>query len=582
MNKIKKIPYGITDFAAIRAENYYYVDKTRFIKDIENSSKYLFLIRPRRFGKSLWTVILDAYYSEYYKDSFNKWFGGLDIGKNPTESQGKYLILKFNFSAVNPDIDKVEQSFNAHCDMCYMFYHHCYKHYFDVEYFNEFKKLENTNQKLEYIYFHAKKRNLKLFIIIDEYDNFANTILSSYGKVEYKKLTHGEGFFRHFFNKLKVGTTDMNAPIARLFITGVSPLTMDDVTSGFNIGENISTLSEYNQMVGFTESEVVEMIEYYKKEGKINIPTSELIKIMQPWYNNYHFAETDTKPMYNSNMVLFFIKHLISTGKIPTELIDMNVRIDYKKFHQLIVWDKQLNGNFSKLKEVTDKGEINAKLYSNFSVNELTNPDKFVSLLFYFGLLTICGQKEGKPLLKIPNETMKTLWSEYISKAYNESGVFKIDTYKYENLIGDMAYRADWKAVFSFLTDQINKQTKIRDYINGDAMIKGFLLAYLNLTDHYTIHTKKEMNKGFADFYLEPFTILHTEIPYSYLIEVKYMKRSDKKPTENQINTLISEATEQLNKYENDEFVQKTKAHTKILKLALVYSGWELVGSSIV
>ncbi len=264
MNTIKRIPYGLTDFNRIQNENYYYVDKTRYIPLLEETANYLFLIRPRRFGKSLLLSIIEDYYDIARKDIFKDLFANTYISTNATSEQGTYLVLNLNFSSVNPGIDKVEESFESHCEINFEAFNDKYSEYFDDAYQIGYNKKKNSYDRFEYIYIQAKKRKLKLYIIIDEYDNFANSILTTdKGESNYKKITHDEGFFRFFFNKLKAGTTGSDAAISKLFITGVSPITMDDVTSGFNIGLNISTNSVFNELLGFTEEEVKEMLQYY-------------------------------------------------------------------------------------------------------------------------------------------------------------------------------------------------------------------------------------------------------------------------------------------------------------------------------
>jgi hypothetical protein len=562
------------------------VDKTRFIPLLEQSANYLFLIRPRRFGKSLLLSIIEDYYDIYRKDLFKDLFANTYISTNPTAEQGEYLVLSFNFSAVNPGIDKVEASFEWHCRNCFSLFNYKYKHLFDENYIVDFDKAQNSYDKLEYIYYQAKRHKLKLYVIIDEYDNFANTILTTEnGENNYKKLTHDDGFFRFFFNKLKAGTTGSDAAISKLFITGVSPITMDDVTSGFNIGLNISTNPVFNEIVGFTEDEVLRMIEYYKSKGKIQQDVN-LMPMLTQWYGGYRFSKKIGKMTYNSDCILFFIHHLLFTGEQLENPIDPNVTTDYSKLQHLIILDKKLNGNFSHLKSIIENSFIISNIQQSFSLHELIQPESFISLLYYFGLITISGTKAGRTILKIPNETIKSFFSLYIKNSYKATNTFNIEIYHYSNLIQAMAYEGEWQNVFTFLSEEVKKQTAIRDYINGEAMIKGFLLAYLNITDHYMVISEKEMNKGFADIYLEPFFLKYTDMTYSYLIEVKYINRSvknTKKSTKDNpdlsstIEQLVTEATTQLNSYVKDDYVQKTKKNTELRKLILVYHGWELV-----
>ena len=288
----KQIPYGLTDFERIRTANYYYVDKTRYIAEVERNASFFFLIRPRRFGKSLFLNVLRWYYDVNRKDSFEELFGDLYIGSHPTPEQGQYLVLDFNFAGVNPDPDELIRSFNDHCAARFREFAYYYERFFNPGFREKMESLPNADEKLTYTISEAKRLNLSIYLFIDEYDNFTNAILANMGEKHYKALTHGTGFFRYFFNKLKEGATG-DGPIKRMFITGVSPVTMDDVTSGFNIGANMTTDYRFNGIIGFSEGEVREMLAYYKSETGFEDSVDDLINLMKPWYDNYRFS---TKP----------------------------------------------------------------------------------------------------------------------------------------------------------------------------------------------------------------------------------------------------------------------------------------------
>lgn len=303
----KQIPYGLTDFERIRTANYYYVDKTRYIAEVERNASFFFLIRPRRFGKSLFLNVLRWYYDVNRKDSFEELFGDLYIGSHPTPEQGQYLVLDFNFAGVNPDPDELIRSFNDHCAARFREFAYYYERFFNPGFREKMESLPNADEKLTYTISEAKRLNLSIYLFIDEYDNFTNAIFANMGEKHYKALTHGTGFFRYFFNKLKEGATG-DGPIKRMFITGVSPVTMDDVTSGFNIGANMTTDYRFNGIIGFSEGEVREMLAYYKEETGFEDSVDDLINLMKPWYDNYCFSEECMdEPMYNSDMVLYFV-----------------------------------------------------------------------------------------------------------------------------------------------------------------------------------------------------------------------------------------------------------------------------------
>ncbi|MBP5681651.1 MAG: AAA family ATPase, partial [Bacteroidales bacterium] len=323
-NTIKILPYGMSDFARIRRENKYYVDKTMFIPKLEEYSYQMFL-RPRRFGKSLMLNMLAAYYDVKNKDNFDELFGGLYIGDNPTEERNKYLILKFNFSGIDPDENKVQDSFDTYIKSEIVAFAQKYSDYLEADTSEVIKNCKNSNDAFTALKIAVSMSNLRIYVIIDEYDNFANTMLAD-SESNYMKLTHGDGFFRLFFNNLKAATTDNDAAVSRIMISGVTPLTLSDVTSGYNIGMNISADSQFNSLAGFTETEFRQMLEYYRDAtGVFRHTIEELIEITKPWYDNNCFSEdsVDDDRMYNSDMALFFIREYIKkNGKIMDNMVD--------------------------------------------------------------------------------------------------------------------------------------------------------------------------------------------------------------------------------------------------------------------
>ncbi|MDQ1355262.1 MAG: hypothetical protein QG657_5572 [Acidobacteriota bacterium] len=283
---LKQIPYGIADFEDFRQKKLFYVDKTRFIRNIEKKGSFLFFIRPRRFGKSLFLSMMEYYYDVNRKDQFDYLFNGTAIHQNPTKEKNNYLVLSFNFSAVAPDKLHLEKFFLQHIRDSVRYFMDKYGKHLDI-YIKEAREQIDSSKGASALmgtflnYFKGKK--YKLYVFIDEYDNFANTILSDSGEEEYRSITRGEGFLRAFFNVIKAGTTGSDTPISRLFMTGVSPITLDDVTSGFNIGANISLDDDINEILGFDKTEVETLIEYYRQTGKIQHPTPELVDIMGQW-----------------------------------------------------------------------------------------------------------------------------------------------------------------------------------------------------------------------------------------------------------------------------------------------------------
>ena len=586
---VKGIPYGVSDYSRIRQRNYYYVDKTPFLDKIEKAGDYLFLIRPRRFGKSLFIAIMESYYDVLNKDRFEELFKGTWIYEHPTEERGQYLTLVLNFSAVEPSLDKLDASFLNHVKGNAVAFVQRYSaflsNYKEFDYYAQaIKESHSASDILSNILTLCKEAGQKLYVLIDEYDNFSNTILSTIGKDAYQNLTHGVGFFRSFFNILKSGTTRTDSPISRLFITGVSPVTMDDVTSGFNVGKNISMEPAFNRMLGFTGNDVIDMIEYYRANGLIKHSTEYLLDIMTEWYGNYLFSEYGDGDitMFNSDMALYFMDNYFTKQEIPKDLIDRNVRIDYRKLRYLVMVDegkgKTLNGNFGKLREIVEQGSISGALVKGFPLEKLSDRENFISLLFYFGLLTIKSVEATDLTLAIPNETIRRLFYDYIKEAYEETDIFALDLYQYNNLMKEMALKGEWRPLFDYIAGRMKESMSLRDLITGEKSIQAFLNVYLGLSNLYIIHVEREMNKGYADIVMEPFLARYEGIKYSYLIEIKYIKKEGKrKPGKPVIQSLKAEAEVQLKDYGIDTKLGKSLEKTQLIKLVLIFAGHELV-----
>ena len=413
-----------------------------------------------------------------------------------------------------------------------------------------------------------------MYLIIDEYDNFTNVVLSRYGHSRYHDLTHGAGFFRFFFNKIKGATTDSGASFKRMFISGVSPVTLDDVTSGFNIASMITLDPRFNEVLGFTESEVREMLEYYKAEGKWDGNTDEVLDVMRKWYDNYCFSEecTDVK-MYNPDMVLYFMNYLTANRTAPKTLVDNNVKTDYKKLKYLVLLDKHLNGNFSRIKQIAEDGEIKANIETAFPAENLIEPDNFISLLFYFGILTIDRMERGKPVLRVPNLTIRQVLFSYIEQGYRDAEVFRMKTMQLDDLMSGMAYDGDWRPVFEYFAEEVRNQTSIRDYIEGEKAIQTLHLVYMNLTNYFVIFPEQEMNKGFSDLWMSPNFLNHPEMQYCYVVEFKYLKHE---ATDAEVAAKLEEAREQLKLYAGDVKHEQAKGHTTLRRIAVVYRAWEM------
>ncbi|MCR5455088.1 MAG: AAA family ATPase, partial [Bacteroidales bacterium] len=408
---MRNIPYGETDYVTIRKENSYYVDKTAYIPYLENAAKYIMFLRPRRFGKSLFLNMLAAYYDVLRKDEYEQNFGGLNIYDNTTSRQGQYMILKFSFASVDSRKDNVEESFNSLVCKDIMAFVDKYQMYLPDDAAEKIAADNcKSNAMLLTLFRLAAKTPYKIYIMIDEYDNFANTLFST-DEDAYKKLTHGDGFFRLFFNVLKDMTTANDASVERIFITGVSPLTLSDVTSGFNIARNLSVRSQLNDVMGFAESEVRAMLEYYKNaSGVFRHSVDELIEIMKPVYNDYCFSPgmVSKERVFNPDMVLYFMQNYVDNGGlIPDKMVDPNISTDFFKMEKMVKIEKNFSEKSRIILDIVNTGRTYFELNPEFAIAELSAPSNLKSLLYYMGLLTFGEDEDGFPAFVVPNDTVR-------------------------------------------------------------------------------------------------------------------------------------------------------------------------------
>ncbi|MEA3553225.1 MAG: AAA family ATPase [Campylobacterota bacterium] len=555
MSKLKKIPYGLADYKNVKEENFYFIDKTPFIEKLEDlNESFLIFLRPRRFGKSMFISMLHYYYDRDYKDNFETLYGDTYIGKHPTKNVNKYLIMRFNFSAI--DVNDVQQSFKI--DILNTLNSFIRKYKLSVE--------NNTNPMILFnnLFTHLKEEKLELMILIDEYDNFANKLLLR-EKSEYLGLVSEKtASFKQFFTILKTATDMENSPLKRMFITGVTPMTMFDVTSGFNIGSNISLDANLNDMVGFNEEELDEILNYYK----IDVDKD----ILKEWYNNYNFSEDTEQKVFNTDMILYFINKYQKSNKLPKEMIDINVRSDYSKLRNIVYTNKKLNGNFETLQALIAGDSVSvSNLVQDFSALKLEEMNNFKSLMFYLGLVTI-KDRELDLNLKIPNETVKRIDIDFLRDTLSLEKVFKLNINKLEEYLKEFALNGSLE-IFRYLAQMIKENTGIRDYIYKEQSIKSMYIAYLSLTPYFIAKSELELNKGFVDILIKPF---NPYVKYMGLLEFKYIKRNDKADKQT-IEKLKKEAIEQLDKYEDDSMVTTyTKDGVKLKKVVLIFHGWEL------
>lgn len=572
--KRKRIPYGMMNFIDVREDDCYYVDKTHYIPLIENANKYFFYIRPRRFGKSLTISMLHHYYNILEADKFEKWYGDLYIGKHPTPERNSYLIIYLNFAVVNAELNSYRQSLDAHCNTEFNFFCDVYAQYLPEGIKEEMNKKKGAVEQLNYLYKECIKTNQQIYLFIDEYDHFTNKILSEPSCLEdYKSETYGTGYLRSFFDTVKAGT---DSTIKRCFVTGVSPVTMDDLTSGFNIGTNYSLSPEFNEMTGFNEEEVRAMLDYYATTCQFHHSTNELIEAMKPWYDNYCFAEQSygSTTMYNSNMVLYFVDNYIRNGGyMPRNMVEENIRVDYNKLRMLIRKDKEFAHDASTIQTLVQQGYVTGELKTGFPAETVAEPDNFISLLFYFGMLTISGTLEGETKLTIPNQVVREQLYSYLLDTYNEADL-RFDNWEKGKLASAMAYRGDWKAYFDYIAECLHRYSSQRDKQKGEAYVHGFTLAMTAQNRFYRPISEQENQEGYADIFMFPLLDIYKDMLHSYIIELKYAKGKD---SDEKVEQLRQEAITQANRYAASETVQKAIGTTTLHKIIVVYQGMKMV-----
>ena len=569
----KRIPYGMMNFAVIRRDDCYYVDKTRFIPMIEEADKFFFFIRPRRFGKSLTVNMLQHYYDILAKDKFDALFGDLYIGKHPTRDRNSYLVLYLNFSGIVGELHNYRKGLDAHCQTMFDYFCDIYADYLPKGIKEELDKKEGAVEQFEYLFTECNKTNQRIYLFIDEYDHFTNAILSDIESLHrYTDETHGEGYLRAFFNKIKAGTY---SSIKRCFITGVSPVTMDDLTSGFNIGTNYSLTPKFNAMMGFTEDEVREMLTYYSTKAPFHHTVDELIELMKPWYDNYCFAQEcyDQPTLYNSNMVLYFVKNYIdNNGKAPRNMIESNIRIDYEKLRMLIRKDKEFAHDASIIQTLVSQGYITGELKDGFPAANIVDSDNFVSLLYYFGMLTVSGTFEGKTKLIIPNQVVREQLYTYLLNTYNEADL-SFSNHEKDELSSALAYRGAWQSYFDYIADCLKRYASQRDKQKGEFFVHGFTLAMTAQNRFYRPISEADTQSGYVDIFLSPMLEIYPDMSHSYIIELKYARYKD---PESRVEELRAEAIAQANRYADTDRVKNAIGTTQLHKIVVVYKGMEM------
>lgn len=478
--------------------------------------------------------------------------------------------MHLDFSRIGGNVDNIEKNFQIYCSRTLDAFVYKYKEDYPQNISDEVFATDYYYDKLQIILNWSANANIPMYLIIDEYDNFTNNILNENGEGVYHAITHANGFYRDLFKCFK-------GNFERIFLTGVSPVTLDDLTSGFNIGMNISTSANFDKMLGFSTNDVREMFSYYQSVGELpkDKDIEEMIEEIKPWYDNYCFSPKcldDSNRVFNSDMVLYYLYNYISSGEPPKEMVDPNTKTDYNKLLKLISIDKNQGTKDSVLMDVAQKGEIKATISSSFSALEmLTDPDVFPSLLFYYGMLTIKGSYGSQLILGIPNNNVRKQYYGYLQKNY--SNRCNINLTKLTSGFNDMALNGEWRETLQYMAEQYATLSSFRDCIEGERNIQGFFLAYLNLNSFYLTAPELELNHGYCDFFLLP-DMTHYKSAHSYILEIKYLPKG--MHTDDQAEKQWQEAVEQIENYAQAPRVQALRQGTKLHKIVMQFMGWKM------
>ena len=554
---IKKLPYGISNYQELVEDNYYYVDKTMYIEMLENIvDKRIIFLRPRKFGKTLFTSTLENYYDILKKDKFEVLYKDTHIGKNPTKLKNSYHILRFNFSGIDTsDEETTMRGFKSKTISSIRYFIQKYNLDF---YINENEDAENILDNLIKA-FSIQKANEKIYVIIDEYDHFANELLG-FNTDQFKSLVSKNGKVRKWYEVLKEGTETV---IDRIFITGVAPITLDSLTSGFNIGSDITRDEEFNEMLGFTEQELIKLMDEQNisKEKQL-----ELLPIMKENYEGYKFSVHGKEKIYNSNMCLYFLKDYVRLGRIPENLVDVNIASDYSKIGKML--DLCKGEKREEIIEKTVSGEgILSEITQKFNpAMEFTDTD-LVSMLYYLGYLTIEGIEVGFPKLKVPNKVMREIYAEYFLKTLGQefnNGI--IDSYS--EITKELALEGKIDKIIEILQKYL-KNSSNRDYQRFDEKYIKLIFYCISMNlKIYNVKSELEVQREYPDILLVPRD--RAKGYNAVMIEFKYLKKVE----ESKLKEKQKEAKEQILKYSNyDEIkdIEKLNKYTVVAVNDKVY-----------
>ncbi len=560
-----KIPYGKSDYRTLIEKGYFYQDRTSYIETLEEwGSTYLLYLRPRRFGKSLWISTLHYYYGLQFKANFEALFGNTYIGKNKTENANTYMVLRFDFSGINTSHEQgVFDGFLSTVKDSINNFFEDYGSRFTIEEKKNILSQNEPNEVIKKLFnaLYSSNYDNKIYILIDEYDHFANELIS-FNFNYFKDIVTKNGFVRKFYEVIKIGTGQ--GIVERIFMTGVSPITVDSLTSGFNIVKHITLSSTFHQMVGFEEKEVAGLL------AKIGVNASEISLIlndMRLWYNGYLFNPDIKKKVYNPNMVLFFAVEYAEQQKYPRTLLDPNVASDYSKIQKLFNIQGKSDEYLGVLRELLEKGEVTANLTDQYSFERNFTQGDLVSLLFYMGFLTIKSENLGSYTFSFPNYVIKKLYADFFLNSILERAQLPFSNEPVNDAIRDMATSGNPTAFFEQVS-LILKYFSSRDAAHfNENTLKALIMSLLHQQSFYYIHSEYETDWSYMDIFLEP--ILGQKPNFEVAMELKYVAKAGKKA----VNTIFENATHQLKNYLD---TPKFNTRTNVKSFVVVAAGDKL------
>ena len=549
---MKKLPYGISDYERLKENDYYYVDKTIYIEKLENIAEpYIMFLRPRKFGKTLFTSTLENYYDLKKKEKFENLFKDTYIGKNPTKLKNSYNILKFNFSGIDTSNEETTiRGFRKKVSSSIMQFVEKYGMDF---YVNNDDEAENILDNLIKA-FSIQKAQEKIYVIIDEYDHFANELLG-FNTNQFKSLVSKNGKVRKWYEILKEGTESV---IDRIFITGVAPITLDSLTSGFNISSDKTQNARFNEMIGFTEEQLKNIM---SDQGIKEKEQEEILPIMKENYDGYKFSINGKEKIYNSNMCLYFLNNYLELRKIPNQLIDINIASDYSKLGKMLNLCK--GEEREKIIEKTVSGEgIVSEITQKFNpAIDFTETD-LVSMLYYLGYLTIAGDEIGYPILKIPNKVMKEIYSEYFLKILKEEIKLDIND-NYTEIAREIALEGKITKIVEMLEKYLQNLSN-RDYQKFDEKYVKliFYCIAMNLKI-FRLKSEMEIQRKYPDILLIPKD--QSKDYKGVMIEFKYLKKGE----ETKLKEKQEEAKKQIQEYGEFKEIKELKNINKYTVVAV-------------